>query len=38
MAKKRNQDPSEIIKAILTGDLEKVKSLWEAGSLLYKKG
>ena len=38
MAKKRNQDPSEIANAILTGDLEKVKSLWEAGSLLYRKG
>ena len=24
MAKKRNQDPSEIANAILTGDLEKV--------------
>ena len=38
MAKKSHQDPSEIISAILTGDLEKVKSLWEAGSLLYRKG
>ncbi len=27
MAKKRNQDPSEITNAILTGDLEKVKSM-----------
>ncbi len=38
MAKKITPEPSEIISAILTGDLEKVKSLWEAGSLLYKKG
>ena len=38
MAKKRNQDSSEITNAILMGDLEKVKSLWEVGSLLYKKG
>ena len=38
MAKKSHQDPSEIISAILTGDLEKVKSLWETGSLLYRKG
>ena len=38
MGKKPNKELPAIADAILTGDLEKVKSLWEAGSLLFKKG
>lgn len=38
MGKKKKQDPSEIIHAILTGDIEKVKHLWETDVLLFKKG
>ena len=38
MGKKKKQDPTEIVNAILTGDIEKVKNLWETGALLFKKG
>ena len=38
MGKKPSRELPEIANAILTGDLETVKSLWETGSLLYRKG